>query len=102
MKKSILTSRILDHLDQDAARRRRGAAALATVRIAFATRPSRPITPAEVAARDADLEHEVAVLVDLLDADRVGVVDQRAADELDQVARSPIVVGPRSLSSLHG
>ena len=64
------------------------AAALASVRIAFATRPSRPITRPRSSVGDPDLEHDAVVLLDLVDADRVGIGDERADDELDEVAHS--------------
>ena len=42
--------------------------------------------PAEVVVGDRDLEDQVAVLLELLDHDRVGVLDQRPDEELEQVA----------------
>ena len=64
---------ILNELDQrPAASGARSTAALATVRIALATRPPLPITRPRSSSATRDLEHEVAVLLDLLDLDRVG------------------------------
>ena len=62
------------------------AAALATVRIALATRPPRPITRPRSSCATLHLEDDLAAVLDLLDAHGIGVLDQGAGEELDQVA----------------
>src|SRR5204862_6715778 len=76
---------ILNELDQDAPirLRRRGLRDRAD-------RVRDPATPADQAAEvvraHRDLEHEIPVLLDLLDLHRVRVLDERPGEELDELA----------------
>src|SRR5206468_3056344 len=60
--------------------------------------PSLPDQPPEIIGSDRHLEHEVAVLLDLLDLDGVRVLDQRAGEELDQVAHQMVTGRPTTRS----
>ena len=63
------------------------AAALTTVRSAWAVRPAAADDLAVVVVVDGQLEHERAVvLLELLDLDLVGLVDERPDEVLEQLA----------------
>jgi hypothetical protein len=81
VKKSILNE--LDHHPPVGPRRRRLGDRADRVR----DPPSFADQTPEVLRADRHLEHEVVVLLDLLDLDRLRVLDQRPGEELDEVAR---------------
>src|SRR5581483_12496127 len=95
--KSVKTS-ILNELDEHApalARRRRPGDRADRVRDAAPAADEAP----DLAAPDRHLEHHLAVLVALLDAHRVGVIHEGAAEELDQLAHRLGAGGGDALSA---
>ena len=83
-----LPARLAD-LERDLLARRRSPAAATSVRNAAAVRPCRPMTLPRSSGRHEQLDHRRAALLGLGHAHLVGVIDQRAGEELRRRPREP-------------